>query len=57
MSNNSSRGMSFAGVIQIIFIVLKLTGLVNWSWGVVLIPLWIDLILLAVILLYLWLDF
>lgn len=35
--------MSTLGVLQIIFIVLKLIGLITWSWPVVLIPLWVDI--------------
>ena len=37
--------MGLLGVLQIIFIVLKLLGLIGWAWGTVLIPLWIDIIL------------
>lgn len=36
-------GMSSLGVLQIIFIVLKLCNLIAWSWWAVLIPLWIEL--------------
>jgi len=36
-------GMSLLGVLQIIFIVLKLCNLIAWSWWAVLIPLWIEL--------------
>lgn len=45
MSNNSnsSRGVGLLGVLQIIFIVLKLCDLIKWSWLVVLIPLWISI--------------
>lgn len=48
MSNNnntSSGGMSFVGVLTLIFVVLKLVGVINWSWVVVLSPLWIALII------------
>lgn len=53
MSNNnntSSGGMSFAGVLTLIFVVLKLTGVINWSWVIVLSPLLIALIIDIVIL-------
>ena len=45
MENNSSSyaGIGVVGVLEIIFIVLKLVGVIDWSWWVVLIPLWIDL--------------
>lgn len=52
MSNNndtSSSGMSFVGVLTLIFIVLKLIGVINWSWVAVLSPLWITLIIDVVI--------
>ena len=47
MSNQTktttSTGMSLLGVLQIIFIVLKLCNLIAWSWWAVLIPLWVEL--------------
>lgn len=43
-------GVGFAGMLTIAFIVLKLIGVINWSWLWVLSPLWIDLILLVVLL-------
>lgn len=33
------NGTSLGGVVQIVFLILKLTGLVDWSWPVVLLPL------------------
>lgn len=35
---------SFIGLLGIAFIVLKLVGVINWSWWVVLIPLYIPII-------------
>ena len=43
--NRSSGGMSFVGVLTLIFIVLKLVGVIKWSWIAVLSPLWITLII------------
>lgn len=34
-------GVDILGILQIIFVVLKLTGLIAWSWWLVLIPLFI----------------
>lgn len=31
-SSSSSGGIGFFGVLMIVFIILKLTGYVNWSW-------------------------
>lgn len=38
--------MGFVGVLTLIFIVLKLTGNINWSWLWVLSPIWITALLL-----------
>ena len=34
----SSSGIGFCGLLTIVFIVLKLTGFINWSWFWVLSP-------------------
>lgn len=51
MSNsNSSGGIGIGGVLLIVFIVLKLCGVIAWSWWWVLSPLWIPIALwLAVV--------
>ena len=43
-------GIGFCGMLTIAFIVLKLCGVINWSWVWVLSPLWIawGLVLLIV---------
>lgn len=41
--------ITFGGVLLIVFITLKLTGLVDWSWWWVMAPLWIPLSIAAVI--------
>lgn len=45
MSNNkkngSTEGVGFLGLLTLIFITLKLTGFIDWSWWWVLSPLWI----------------
>jgi hypothetical protein len=40
--------MSLGCVLLIVFLVLKLTGLIHWSWLWVLSPLWIGLIIVIV---------
>lgn len=48
MSNkeyNTSGGISFSGLLTIVFIVLKLTGVISWSWLWVLSPIWISLVI------------
>ena len=46
-TNNSGGGVGITTVVQIVFIILKLVGVIDWSWAVVLIPLWIDLGIVA----------
>jgi len=46
-NNTSSSGIGFTGLLGIVFIVLKLTGFINWSWWWVLSPLWISLALVV----------
>lgn len=53
MSMNEKRSsLGLADVLLVVFIVLKLVGVITWSWCWVLSPLWISIILamLAVIL-------
>ena len=45
-----SRGMSLGDVLLVVFIILKLTNQIHWSWVWVLSPLWIGAALLIVLL-------
>ncbi len=45
------RGMGLTGVLLVVFVVLKLTGLIAWSWWWVLSPIWISLAVTVVALL------
>jgi hypothetical protein len=40
-SSSSSGGIGFCGLLTILFIGLKLTNYIDWSWWWVLSPLWI----------------
>jgi len=40
--NNNSIG--FPGLLTIVFIILKLTGYIAWSWWWVLSPIWISIL-------------
>jgi hypothetical protein len=55
-SSSSSSGIGFSGLLAIVFITLKLCGVIKWSWLWVLSPLWISfalfLVVLAVFLLF-----
>ena len=48
-SSSSSSGIGFTGLLTVVFIVLKLTGIINWSWWWVLSPVWISAIIGVVI--------
>lgn len=50
-NNKESNGISLGGVLVIIFVVLKLTGLITWSWWWVFSPIWIVLLIIAAVLL------
>ena len=50
-NNSVICGIGFIGLLTIAFIVLKLCGVIKWSWVWVLSPIWIELIICVVILL------
>lgn len=49
-NNNSSSGIGFFGLLTILFIGLKLTGYIQWSWWLVLSPIWAWILLLTLFL-------
>lgn len=54
MKSNSNKttvdgGIGFVGLLTIAFIVLKLTGVISWSWVWVLAPLWISAVIYVVL--------
>lgn len=51
MSDNKSStgGISFLGLLTIVFITLKLTKVIAWSWWWVLSPLWIPIAIVLVV--------
>lgn len=46
----SASGIGFVGVLQIVFIVLKLCKVIDWSWFWVISPLWIEAIVFGILL-------
>lgn len=44
--NEQGGGVGFAGLLTILFIGLKLTGCIHWSWIWVLSPIWILFLLI-----------
>ena len=47
-SQTNNGGISFFGLLQIVFIVLKLIDRIDWSWWWVLAPMWISLVIVGV---------
>jgi len=41
VSSSSSSDVGFCGLLTILFVALKLTGYIDWSWWWVTSPLWI----------------
>lgn len=48
-SEQTSHGIGFTSLLTIVFIVLKLCGIIAWSWWWVLSPLWISTILWVIL--------
>ena len=42
-SSSAGGGITFLGLLTIVFITLKLLGKISWSWWWVLSPIWIPL--------------
>jgi hypothetical protein len=49
-SSSSSGGIGFTGLLTVLFVGLKLTNVIAWSWLWVLSPIWIPLLLVIIIL-------
>lgn len=45
MNDSNNHGLNFFDVLLIVFIVLKLCGVITWSWIWVLSPLWLGIAL------------
>lgn len=57
MSNKSSGGIGFFGLLTILFIGLKLTNIIDWSWWLVLSPAYGGIVILILIVTFLILLF
>ena len=51
--NDKNKSIGFFGLLQIAFIILKLCGVVNWSWFWVLSPIWMEVLLVVFIVIWL----
>lgn len=47
--SSGGSGIGFCGLLTIVFITLKLTGYINWSWLWVFSPLWVPVVALVVV--------
>lgn len=56
MENNNS-GLSLSGTLLVVFIILKLCKVINWSWLWVLSPLWISISLYFIVYFVMWLIY
>ena len=45
----TTSGLGLLDVLVVIFIVLKLLGVITWSWVWVLSPIWIQLVIVAIV--------
>lgn len=50
-SNSSSGGIGVFGLLGVLFVGLKLTGYIDWSWWLVTLPFWGGFILIIIALL------
>ena len=44
-NSNSSNGIGLGSIVFIVFLILKLVGVIDWSWWWVTSPIWISAIL------------
>jgi membrane protein YdbS with pleckstrin-like domain len=49
MSDNNRSGVSLGTVLFLIFLVLKLTNVIDWSWWWVTSPLWISVVIYIIL--------
>ena len=48
-TNARSGGIGFCGTLTIVFIVLRLTNVIDWEWWWVLAPLWVPLAIVLLV--------
>ncbi len=49
--NNAGSGVGVVGLLGVAFVILKLIGVINWSWWLVTLPFWGGFALLFLIIL------
>lgn len=50
-SGATSGGIGFTGLLAILFVALKLTHYIDWSWKWVLAPIWVPVVVIVVLVL------
>lgn len=48
MNNNTGSSIGLLDVILVVNIILKLIGVINWSWWIVLWPLWASIAIIII---------
>lgn len=48
-SGKASGGIGFCGLLAVVFIVLKLVGVIKWSWLWVLAPIWLPTVIVVLV--------
>lgn len=48
MKNSSLKGLGLCDVFAVVFVVLKLIGVIDWSWWWVFAPIWIPAIIVII---------
>ena len=51
-NNVRSGGIGFFGLLGIVFITLKLVGVSDWEWWLVLTPIWVPMAIALIVLLF-----
>lgn len=49
ISSSSSSGIGFSRLLTVVFITLKLTHFIAWSWWWVLSPLWLGFVIFCIV--------
>lgn len=52
MKSSNYHGIGFFGILELIFITLKLCNIITWSWLWVLSPIWIGFILFIILIIW-----
>ena len=47
-NSSAGGGIGFSGILFIVFLILKLCNVINWSWWWVTAPLWIPAIIVII---------